>query len=189
MRVTFRNRDRLHIAGRPGWMLSELYDITAKASSAGAAPTEVQILAMVKALLADRFGLRSHEERRELPVYALMRQPANRALGPRIRRSTTDGDAFRRGIAEARQGAAMSPARWLDADSGCAGVGELTTHDVGGATMQQLANTLRWPDCDRSDEPRRAGRWPARCQRRGALGAVVWISFGDAVVQRTLTAP
>jgi uncharacterized protein (TIGR03435 family) len=129
------------IAGGPDWMSKDLYDITAKAPSIGAEPTPAQWL-LVKALLADRFGLRVHEETRELPVYALVRKSANSGLGARMRRSTTDCEAFRRTIAEAQKGGVAVELPAARCGFGVRTTGELTTLDIGAATMPQLANYL-----------------------------------------------
>ena len=69
------------IAGAPRWAGEEVYDITAKAPAGSPAaafiprsPTVVpspESRAMMRSLLADRFGLKFHRETRDLPVYAL----------------------------------------------------------------------------------------------------------------------
>jgi uncharacterized protein (TIGR03435 family) len=51
----------------PDWIRSERWDIAAK-SDAGAADG---LRGMMRSLLEDRFGLRLHRERKEMPVYAL----------------------------------------------------------------------------------------------------------------------
>lgn len=57
------------LAGGPGWMDSDRYDIQAKAGS----DASVQQMEgpMLQALLEERFGLMLHRETRELPVYKL----------------------------------------------------------------------------------------------------------------------
>ena len=62
------------------------FDLEARAS-AGATPE--QAAAMLRALLADRFGLKTHGETRELPVYRLERLNAAR-LGPQIKPSAAE---------------------------------------------------------------------------------------------------
>jgi uncharacterized protein (TIGR03435 family) len=49
---------------------------------------------MVMSLLVDRFRLRVHTERRELPVYTLTLAKNDGTLGPSLRRSSTDCSAF-----------------------------------------------------------------------------------------------
>jgi uncharacterized protein (TIGR03435 family) len=68
------------IVGGPAWLDATMYDIDAK--SDGAEDAKLHALPsdearqrknlMVQALLAERFGLKAHEETRELPVYALV---------------------------------------------------------------------------------------------------------------------
>jgi uncharacterized protein (TIGR03435 family) len=57
------------IAGGPGWLGSDRYDITAKPEGAA---TNDQVKVMIQALLADRFKLQFHRETKELPTYALV---------------------------------------------------------------------------------------------------------------------
>jgi bla regulator protein blaR1 len=57
------------IAGGPGWIGSDRYDITAKPETAS---TGDQVKTMIQALLADRFKLKFHRETKELPTYALV---------------------------------------------------------------------------------------------------------------------
>jgi len=52
----------------PSWLATERYDITAKAEGN---PTEDEMKAMLRTLLADRFHLRAHMEQRTLPVLLL----------------------------------------------------------------------------------------------------------------------
>ena len=59
------------------------FDLEARA---GATATPEQAAAMLRALLVERFGLKTHRERRQLPVYTLQRINATR-LGTHIRSS------------------------------------------------------------------------------------------------------
>lgn len=60
------------IAGGPGWITSEGFDIEARAAAGtGELPRE-QMQEMVQSLLADRFHLALHRETRQLPIYALV---------------------------------------------------------------------------------------------------------------------
>lgn len=56
------------LANAPAWIRSTYYDVNGKASAPG---TRSDALAMLRSLLADRFGLRVHEETRLLRGYAL----------------------------------------------------------------------------------------------------------------------
>ena len=62
---------REEIVGAPEWASSEKYDVSAEQSAEGQ-PTLQQWKTMVQKLLADRFELKFHREKRELTVYALV---------------------------------------------------------------------------------------------------------------------
>jgi uncharacterized protein (TIGR03435 family) len=61
---------RREIASAPDWFSSEAYDISAEPDGEGE-PSIKQWQSMVRKLMADRFQLRFHYEKRELSVYAL----------------------------------------------------------------------------------------------------------------------
>ncbi len=63
------------LAGGPGWLRSERFQIEAKAADN---VTRDRIFLMLQALLQSRFRLQTHRETRELPVYALV--PARNGL-------------------------------------------------------------------------------------------------------------
>jgi uncharacterized protein (TIGR03435 family) len=69
----------------PGWLPSERYDITAKASEA--AP-EDQLRLMLRTLLADRLKLAAHTEQKVLPYYLLTVAKG----GPKFKESSEEGD-------------------------------------------------------------------------------------------------
>jgi uncharacterized protein (TIGR03435 family) len=76
------------ISGGPAWVESERYEIIAKA------PTEVrpnwnEQMAMLRALLADRFKLTFHREQKEMSIYALTVVKG----GARLKESTVSPDA------------------------------------------------------------------------------------------------
>jgi len=65
------------IVGGPGWLTSDRFDFVAKANGsieADETGRPTRLLAMLRALLADRFHLRVHTELREASVYLLVRQ-------------------------------------------------------------------------------------------------------------------
>jgi uncharacterized protein (TIGR03435 family) len=87
----------LQLVGGPDWINSR-FDIVAKAvrdlppapsPPAYDAPTH-PVFPLLRSLLAERFKLAVHQETRELPIYALVMARADRTLGPRLTRSTTD---------------------------------------------------------------------------------------------------
>ena len=60
------------IAGGPGWMASDGFDIEAKADAGAGDVQREQVLKMIQSLLADRFQVVLHRETRQLPVYNLV---------------------------------------------------------------------------------------------------------------------
>ena len=71
---------RGHVLNAPGW-LDEQFDITAQPDGEGQ-PGSRQWHTMVRRLLADRFKLSSHVEKRDVPVYVLTVKDGPRALSP-----------------------------------------------------------------------------------------------------------
>jgi len=69
----------------PDWLNSDRYIITAKTPSN---TTRAQVHLMLQSLLADRFKLQFHNEKKELPVYALLVAKN----GPKLKPSTTSED-------------------------------------------------------------------------------------------------
>jgi uncharacterized protein (TIGR03435 family) len=57
------------LTGAPGWLDSARFDVVAKASDPNLVRGQLQL--MVQTLLAERFKLRIHRERKELPMYIL----------------------------------------------------------------------------------------------------------------------
>ncbi len=58
------------VIGAPAWVDSEKFDISAKPDTPGM-PSVNQMKAMLRTLLADRFNLKFHREKKELSVYAI----------------------------------------------------------------------------------------------------------------------
>lgn len=77
------------IFGGPDWVARDRFDIAATmpVPIPGAAPRDVAARnrQLVRALLAERFNLVVHEERREMPVYVLVMARPDRRLGQRLR--------------------------------------------------------------------------------------------------------
>ncbi|HVO97030.1 MAG TPA: TIGR03435 family protein [Bryobacteraceae bacterium] len=57
------------VVGGPSWIGSQQYDINAKIEGN---PTSEQMRTMMQSLLADRFQLQVHREKKEMPCYALV---------------------------------------------------------------------------------------------------------------------
>jgi uncharacterized protein (TIGR03435 family) len=98
------------IVGGPDWIRSEAFEINAKAERV---PAPGQMRLMVRRLLEERFALKTHVERRDLPIYELVFARGDRRPGPSLRPATIDCEPFLTG----RQPREESP---IDADSGMA---------------------------------------------------------------------
>ena len=86
------------LIGAPEWTGSARFDITAT-FPADPPRTDDETRAMLRTLLGDRFGLVTHRETRELPMYALLLARKDGTLGPQLVRSTIDCEQW---IAEQR---------------------------------------------------------------------------------------
>ena len=67
------------ISGGPPWLDIDRFDVMAKAEDD---PTRKQMMAMLRALLADRFQLKIHREEKEGHVYALVAPKGGTKLKP-----------------------------------------------------------------------------------------------------------
>ena len=65
------NMHARQISGGAAWLDSEKYDIVGRPDTPGQ-PSRDQMKLMIQKLLADRFQLKFHTEKRELPVYAMV---------------------------------------------------------------------------------------------------------------------
>ncbi len=68
----------------PDWLNDTRFDIVARASGDS---DESQLRLMLRRTLTERFGLKVHMERKEMPVYALILAKG----GPKLQETTTDG--------------------------------------------------------------------------------------------------
>jgi uncharacterized protein (TIGR03435 family) len=97
------------IEGGPGWIASDRFDIVAKAEGnlppgqPGGPPGPLQL--RMQSLLAERFKLVTHNETKQLQVYALVIARSDGKLGPNLRKSETDCTALIAG----RRGAPPAP--------------------------------------------------------------------------------
>jgi bla regulator protein blaR1 len=60
------------VTGGPGWMISDRYDVNAKAEATTERVSPDTFRPMLQSLLAERFQLKFHKETKEMPVYALV---------------------------------------------------------------------------------------------------------------------
>jgi uncharacterized protein (TIGR03435 family) len=77
----------LQLAGGPAWLATDLYAIDARAAEGA---TRASVRVMLRSLLAERFQLTAHFEKRELPALALVLASRDGKLGPRLQRSGPD---------------------------------------------------------------------------------------------------
>ncbi len=102
----------IDMVGLPGWATSERYDVSATSPLPN--PTPDQRIAMLRAMLADRFKLAVHFETREQPVYDLVLARRDGTLGSGLTPIETDCAAriaAEQAAAEAARNAGVPPPR------------------------------------------------------------------------------
>jgi uncharacterized protein (TIGR03435 family) len=72
------------LANAPDWTATERFAIEARTSEGTPADA---IRLMLRSMLAERFGFTAHEEKRDLPTFALTMARPDKRLGPRLRAS------------------------------------------------------------------------------------------------------
>jgi len=75
------------IDGGPPWLATDYFDITA---NAGADATPADVKAMLRTLLAERFGLRTRSDTRQASVYVLSVARSDGRLGSRLTPSSPE---------------------------------------------------------------------------------------------------
>jgi uncharacterized protein (TIGR03435 family) len=122
------------------WLATARFEINAKTSTEVSRETMVvRAPALMRALLADRFRLKAHMERRPFPVFALTVARQDQRLGPQLRRTDVDCDAQRgNSVPPSRIPPPPSPT-----ESPTCGLNQWPGGMIAGAiTMEQLANAL-----------------------------------------------
>jgi uncharacterized protein (TIGR03435 family) len=92
--------DEREVSGGPAWVTSERFDLLARVAGEHVFDSDGvprKTLALLKALLAERFKLKVHEEDRPRPIYALTSARNDGVLGPKARKSDIDCGAVMRG--------------------------------------------------------------------------------------------
>ncbi|MGA2072611.1 MAG: M56 family metallopeptidase [Terriglobia bacterium] len=124
----------LHVEGGPSWMQSEDYSVSAKADAPPAHP-QMMLGPMLRALLEERFRLKTHREPREMPVYAMTVAKGGLKLQPLAEVACTPMDL-------------LNPAPAKPGDLPCGvplirptGTGDMRL-DILGSTMTQFAQGL-----------------------------------------------
>jgi uncharacterized protein (TIGR03435 family) len=74
------------LTGGPSWVETDKYDLTAKPDQAGV-PNVTQLKTMVQKLLTERFALTFHNDKKELPAYAI----SVVKTGPKMNKSQSNG--------------------------------------------------------------------------------------------------
>jgi len=77
------------VVNAPAWARSDMYEMLVKVRE-GTAVNIDTVGPIVREIAADRFGLKTHEETRELPVYLLVRSRADGAPGSRLKQAQVD---------------------------------------------------------------------------------------------------
>lgn len=88
VRVAYGVQD-FQIVGGPSWQMSKRFDIQAKAEE-GTLRDLMALRPPLQQLLAERFALKTHMEKREMPISALVVARADGQLGPALKHSTSD---------------------------------------------------------------------------------------------------
>lgn len=84
--MTAYEKQPFQIVGGPSWQNANKFDVDARTTDAATSLDHMRI--MLRALLADRFKLKTHIETREVPTYALTLARRNGKLGPKLTAST-----------------------------------------------------------------------------------------------------
>jgi uncharacterized protein (TIGR03435 family) len=123
------------LLGAPEWVMSERYDVNARATFV---PTKEQERTMLRGLLAERFKFMAHYETQERPIYNLVVARADGRLGPQIRHIDIDCASYKPNTDAARPAASdeVPPCAY-------AVLGRDTLKIVsGGRSIQALANLI-----------------------------------------------
>jgi bla regulator protein blaR1 len=115
------NLQNFQIVGGPEWINQDRWDINAKAPESPIQPQPQQqltmqqqqqeLLMMMRTMLADRFQLVVHNEKREMPVYAIVLARPDGRFGLQLKRSELDCNALAEAI---KRGEATPPPRSPD---------------------------------------------------------------------------
>src|ERR1700733_9370578 len=132
------------MTGGPRWIDSDRFDIVAKANrdwqpGPNGPPPELSL--MLRALLADRFKLKVHNDRKMMPTYTLVLARTDGRLGPRLHVSTTDCAALMAAVRA--RGGGPPPTLPAPGERPSCGMRMFPGSFSGGsATMTQLTNAL-----------------------------------------------
>jgi uncharacterized protein (TIGR03435 family) len=138
----------IDMVGLPEWAMREQYDVSATSSLSSATPDQQQ--AMLRAMLADRFKLVVHFDKREQPVYDLVVARSDGKLGPNLQPSDVDCEAKAaadRAVAEAARAAGTIPPPppfpAMNGPTPPCSLRILMNSTEGGGTLDMLATLMR----------------------------------------------
>ena len=121
------------LIGGPAWINNERFDVEARAAATTPLP---QMHLMLRSLLADRFKLVVRQEKRELPVYALVKARSDGGLGPRMKAAAVDCGPTGRGRG------APAPGSPPGLPAGCRALITPSGVNFEGQTIAELARVL-----------------------------------------------
>jgi len=133
----------VQLAGGPGWMDTDFFDVEAKAPSDLVASNALVPMAtfreMMRVLLADRFKLTIRHETRRLSIYELVVARKDGRLGPQLRQAPVDCEALERSN--------QRPPVQIDGQPTCGGSLRGGNLALNGWSMSRLAVNLQtWVD-------------------------------------------
>jgi len=128
----------------PGWLATERVDLVAKLEGAPAfqapgSPTDPYVLAL-RALIVDRFKLKTHREMREQDIYALVMAKQGGAPGPALKTSADDCETLMARVS--RGELPMPPQRGPNEIPLCGARGRPDSLMAGGVSMTEFASFL-----------------------------------------------
>jgi uncharacterized protein (TIGR03435 family) len=130
------------VEGGPDWTREVRFDITIKTETnvgpVAIGPTQIG-LQLGRAVLAERFALKTHRETRERPVFVLLRARSDGVPGPRLRRSNIDCATLAR---EAGASGAPWPPRSTDGRILCGLQTQGSVLTAGGYPMSEFQRFL-----------------------------------------------
>ena len=90
LRLAFGNPPDFRMIGLPNWADTDRFDIEASGGPTNGTFSLEQSRLMIRSLLEDRFKLKTHTEKRELPIYNLVLARRDGKLGDQIKPSTSE---------------------------------------------------------------------------------------------------
>jgi uncharacterized protein (TIGR03435 family) len=128
------------IVGAPDWVTRERFDINAKADGER---SREEMTVLVKQLLADRFKLKTHIEKREVDVYSLVLARSDGRLGAGLRKPAYDCVAMNAARARGEAIPAAKPGERAPCQLGSFMDKGQMRLSLPGSTMTQLAGMLQ----------------------------------------------